>query len=72
MRELLGDSEYGLITANDDEAFYQGLKRMLTEPGLLAHYREKAAARGADFRREKLVRETEKFLTDAWLEKQGR
>lgn len=72
MRELLGDSEYGLITANDDEAFYQGLKRMLTEPGLLAHYREKAAVRGADFQREKLVRETEKFLTDAWLEKQGR
>ena len=33
MRELLGDSEYGLITANDDEAFYEGVKRMLTEPG---------------------------------------
>ena len=31
MRELLGDSEYGLITANDDEAFYEGVKRMLAE-----------------------------------------
>ena len=28
MHELLSDSEYGLITANDDEAFYAGVKRM--------------------------------------------
>lgn len=62
MHELLGDSEYGLITENDDEALYQGLKRMLTEPELLAHYAEKAAERGRDFRRDALVRETEAFL----------
>lgn len=62
MDELLGDSEYGLITENDDEALYQGLKRMLTEPELRAHYAEKAAERGRDFRQETLARETEAFL----------
>ena len=45
MREILGDSEYGLITANDDEAFYEGVKRMLTEPGLLEYYTGQAKLR---------------------------
>ena len=62
MRELLGENEYGLITANDDDAFYEGVKRMLTEPGLLEHYAKRADARGKDFRRERLVRETEAFF----------
>lgn len=62
MREILGDSEYGLITANDDEAFYEGVKRMLTEPGLLSHYAEQAKLRGKDFKCERLAGETEAFL----------
>lgn len=62
MKEIFGDSEYSLITGNDDEALYQGLRRMLTEPGLLAHYAEQAAIRGRDFRQEALARETEDFL----------
>ena len=28
MREILGDSEYGLITENSDESLYQGMKKM--------------------------------------------
>lgn len=59
MQELLGDSEYGLITPNDDEALYQGLRRMLTEPGLLKRYTEKAKMRGRSFRQEALARKTE-------------
>lgn len=69
MRELLGDSEYGLITANDDEALYQGLKRMLTEPGLLERYAEKARIRGRDFRQETLVRKTEEFFLTEYAAK---
>ena len=65
MRELLGDSRYGLITDNNDEAFYAGVKRMLTEPGLAEHYAAAAALRGADFRSERLARETERFFTEA-------
>lgn len=69
MRELLGDSEFGLITENDDEAFYQGLKRMLTEPGLLEHYGEKAKLRGQDFRQEALVQKTEDFFLTEYAAK---
>lgn len=62
MREILGDSEYGLITENSEDGLYAGMKRMLTEPGLLEAYAEKARARGRDFRQEALVRATEQFL----------
>ena len=72
MHELLGDSEYGLITANDDEAFYEGVKRMLTEPGLLEHYAEQAKIRGRDFKQEKLVQATEHYLSQMLLEKRQR
>lgn len=70
MHELLDDSEYGLITANDDEAFYEGVKRMLTEPGLLEYYAEQAKIRGKDFEREKLAQATEHHLSQMLFEKQ--
>lgn len=69
MREILGDSEYGLITANDDEAFYEGVKRMLTEPGLLECYARQAKVRSRDFKQEKLVQATEHYLSQMLLEK---
>ena len=69
MKEILGDSEYGLITANDDEALYRGLKQMLTEPGLLEHYAEKANIRGKDFRQEALVKKTEDFFLTEYAAK---
>ena len=62
MREILGDSEYGLIADNTEESLYSAVKRMLTEPGLLEHYAKRADARGKNFRRERLVRETEAFF----------
>ena len=72
MREILGDSEYGLITENDDEAFYAGVKRMLTEPGLLEHYAEQAKIRGKNFKREKQARNTEAFFERELQKKRGR
>lgn len=72
MHELLGDSKYGLITANDDEAFYEGVKRMLTEPGLLEHYAEQARIRGRDFKREKLAKDTEAFFERELQKKRGK
>ena len=64
MRELLGDSEYGLVTANDDEAFYEGVRRMLTEQGLMQAYAKRAKQRGKDFSGVKLARDTEEFLIE--------
>lgn len=62
MRELLGDSEYGLIVENDDDAFYQGLKRVFLDPKLRSDYAEKAGERGMDFSAEKLTDTTEDYF----------
>ena len=62
-RELLGDNdEYGLVVENSEEGVYQGMKRMLSNPPLLAHYKEKAKERGAFFHKEKTVRAVEDML----------
>lgn len=63
MHELLGKSEYGLIVENDDEAFYQGLKRMLADPSLRTFYSEKAVNRGDDFSAAKLTNRAEQYFS---------
>lgn len=62
MRELLGDSEYGLITRVEDEDFYEGMKKMLLDETLRDSYAHKASIRGRDFTTKKLVSETETFF----------
>ncbi len=64
MRELLGDSEFGLIVENDDEAFYQGMKRMLTDTALREQYAAKAEARGRDFSAQRLTKTAESFFEE--------
>lgn len=64
MDELLGDNEFGLITEDSVEGIYQGMKRMLEDAELRAHYAQKAAIRGKDFSKEKLVKQTEQFFED--------
>lgn len=39
MREILGDSEYGLIVENSEEGLYNGMKKMLNDKSLLDKYR---------------------------------
>jgi glycosyltransferase involved in cell wall biosynthesis len=60
MAELLGNSEYGLIT----EDLCDGLTRMLTEQGLREHYEAMSARRGGDLRGAELARRTEAFFTE--------
>ncbi|MCR5809450.1 MAG: glycosyltransferase [Clostridiales bacterium] len=62
MREILGDSEFGLITENDDDAFCGGLKKMLEDHDLRKHYETKAAERRRRFSASELTKETESFL----------
>ena len=65
MKELLGEhNEYGLVTENSEEGLYEGVKRLLEDPGLLRHYREQAAIRGKAFESQKTVSETETFLAN--------
>ena len=63
MREMLGENnEWGVVTENDEEALYRGIKGLLEDPVRLAHYKEKAARRGRDFSTEKTVRAVEEML----------
>ena len=64
MRELLGDSKYGLIVENDDEAFYQGLRQMLTDLTCRARYAQAAALRSGDFSARSLAEAAEKFFEE--------
>lgn len=64
MSELLKNGECGIITENDDEAFYQGLKNLLADPLMLEHYRKKAIERGKDFTIESLMKPIEALLAE--------
>lgn len=64
MREMLGDSKYGLIVENNEEALYQGIKQFLDDPELLAHYRTMARERAFFFSAEHTVLAVEKLLTE--------
>ncbi len=63
MRELLGESEYGMIVSNDDKAFYDGLKMMLSlNMEQLSVYAAKSKERGRMFSTNHLVKNTELFF----------
>ena len=63
--ELLGDNnEYGIVTENDENALYDGIKKILTENGLLEHYAKQAKIRGQRFSTEKTVKAVEDMLNN--------
>lgn len=62
MNEMLGGNEYGVITENEDEALYQGVREMLVTPGRLERYAAMAQERGKYFSTEQTVRAVEKML----------
>lgn len=63
MQEMLGENnEWGIVTKNDEEALYQGIKKLLDDPKLLAYYKEKSAQRGRTFSTENTVKAVEELL----------
>ena len=63
MKEMLGNNnEYGIITENDENALYDGIRYMLEEDHL-KHYKAKAQERGKTFNAESAVRNAELILT---------
>lgn len=62
MEELLGDSEYGLITENSEEALLEGMRTMLGDAGLRERYAARAAVRRRDFSARQLTEKTERFF----------
>ncbi len=62
MRELLGDSRYGMITDNSEAALLDGLRRMLKDPALREAFAAEAAVRGKDFSAKTLTERTEDYF----------
>ncbi len=67
-RELLGDSEYGLIVDNDDEAFYQGMKELLMDKERRVQYSIAASLRSQDFSAYVLAEKTEVFFEELMVQ----
>lgn len=63
MEELLGyNNEYGIITDNNDDALYGGIKSLVEDLDLLKKYREKATERGNQLCNENNAIKVEKLL----------
>ena len=63
MEELLGNSQYGIITECNSKALSEGLKKLLADNSLKEEYERNALERGKRFYIEASVKKTEKFLT---------
>ena len=64
MNELLENGKYGVITENNEEALYTGIKKLIESPDKLAYYKEMAAERSRDFSLEKLMQPIESLLLE--------
>ena len=64
MAEMLGENEYGIITENDENALYEGIKKLYSTPGLIQFYREKALERGKAFSTSETVKRVERLLNE--------
>ncbi len=63
MKEMLGENnEWGIVTENDENALYEGIKSLLDDPALLAHYKKQAAERGKTFSTENTVNAVHEML----------
>lgn len=63
MKEMLGENnEYGVVTKNDEQALYEGIKEFLDKPNMLEEYKEKALIRGMKFNTKETVKAVEDML----------
>lgn len=62
VRELLGDSEYGLVVDNSEQAIYEGLKSILENPGLYVKYKEAIIKRSTFVDLKKRISDIQKLI----------
>ena len=62
MKELLGSSQYGIITEGTAKALAEGIKKLLNDSSLKEEYERNALERGKGFSIEASVKETEKLF----------
>ena len=69
MKEMLGENnEWGVVTINDDEALYEGVKKLVADPDLLAYYKKQAKIRGVSFSTENTVKAVEELIEEVCKE----
>lgn len=65
MKEMLGENnEYGVVTENNEDALYQGIKELIENTVLLAHYKHKAGSRSRLFSTENTVKAVESLIKE--------
>lgn len=65
MKEMLGENnEYGVVTDNNEEALYQGIKRLIDNPALLNYYKKAAKDRARIFSTTATVNAVEEMLDE--------
>lgn len=63
MREMLGEqNEYGIVTMNDENALYDGIRHLLENVELRTYYKKQSFLRSARFSTEETVRAVEDML----------
>ena len=62
MREIFGDSEYGLVVENNDEAILIGIKEMIFDNELRESYSNAAKIRKLDFSMQRRIEELEELF----------
>ena len=63
MKEMLGENnEYGIVTENNEDALYRGIKRLLDDPDLLVQYKKRAKERGQKFSTQETVSAVERMF----------
>lgn len=61
-KEILGDSEYGIVTEMDDESLYNGIRRMLDDEKIYKYYKGKVRERQRFFDVNVRMKEFESLL----------
>ena len=65
MKEMLGsNNEWGIVTDNDEEALYRGIKSLVDDPDKLTHYKRQAEVRGKTFSTENTVNAVQSMFLD--------
>lgn len=64
-KEILGESEYGIVSGIDDESLYMALKCILTDESLYQHYLDKVKERQSFFDKDKRLNEIEDLFDSA-------
>ena len=63
MKEMLGENnEYGIVTENNEDALYEGIKTLIENPTLLADYKSKASLRAQKFSTTETVNAVQNML----------